>query len=409
MKVVGLITEYNPFHNGHLYHINQSKELTGADYVVVVMSGNFVQRGTPAITDKYTRAKMALACGADLVLELPVCFATGSAEFFAHGAVSILHHLGFVDSICFGSECGSIPILSQIADFLLDEPVDFKETLTTSLKSGNTYPAARMHAMMKHFHSSDEHYTPDILSSSNNILGIEYIKALIKLNSPMIPYTITRKSNQYHDKELDETGISSATSLRASYETWHDLNKLKPSIPDRIYSILKSSELLSFPIVENDCSDLLYYKLLQEEIETLTSYADISEDLAKRIMNLLPNYTNFTDFALLLKSKQYTLTRINRAFLHILLNIKAYPAGTVAPYIRVLGLKKQASQIIRNSTIEPQFPIITKVADAKNHLDSAGLFMLQQDIQAANVYNRIVYSKFGTSIANDYQHGIVLD
>lgn len=400
MKVVGLITEYNPFHNGHLYHLNESKRITKADYVVVVMSGNFVQRGTPAITDKYTRTKMALLNGADMVLELPVAYATGSAEFFAHGAVSILNSLGFVDSLCFGSECGSIDILSDIADLLIDEPVTFKKTLSSSLKEGNSYPTARMHAIMKHFSHCKNPLLKDAVSSSNNILGIEYIKALKRLKSNIKPFTITRTSNQYHDIDMNDSGISSATSLRTSYESEGNLDLLKPSVPESVFTILGAVEKQSFPIYENDCSDLLYYKLLNETIITLAQYADVSETLAQRILNLLPQFTTYTDFAMLLKTKQHTLTRINRAFLHILLNIKQYPPNTIVPYIRVLGLRKSASHLIKSSTIEPLVPIITKVADAKQ--------ILEQDIFAANLYNRLVYTKFNTMIPDEYRHGIIL-
>lgn len=153
MKITGLITEYNPFHNGHKYHIEQTRKLTGADAIIVVMSGNFVQRGVPAILPKHMRVKATLQVGASLVLELPVCYATGSAEFFAHGAISLLDQLGCVNSICFGSECGDINLLQEVAHVICEEPPAFQETLQSYLKSGDSFPLARQKALKTYFPS----------------------------------------------------------------------------------------------------------------------------------------------------------------------------------------------------------------------------------------------------------------
>ena len=172
MKIVGLITEYNPFHNGHKYHIEKAKEITGADYVIAVMSGNFVQRGAPAILPKHLRTAMALDGGCDMVIELPVCYATGSAEYFASGAISILDNLGCVDVVCFGSECGNYEILETIARILVNEPLEYKELLQTYLKQGNSFPVARQQALKNYFHDD---VLDAVLESPNNILGIEYI------------------------------------------------------------------------------------------------------------------------------------------------------------------------------------------------------------------------------------------
>ena len=187
MKIVGLITEYNPFHNGHLYHIEEAKRVTGADTVVVVMSGDYVQRGTPAVMPKRLRTEMALKCGAGAVFELPVCYASGSAEFFAMGAVSLLDHLGAVDSICFGSESNDLEALQEIAGILLEEPDGYQELLKEALRSGQSYPSARQKALAG---CTGNDALASLLDDPNNILGIEYLKALRKLNSSMVPYTI---------------------------------------------------------------------------------------------------------------------------------------------------------------------------------------------------------------------------
>ena len=182
MKIVGLITEYNPFHNGHEYHIQQAKKITGADYCIAVMSGNYVQRGAPAFLPKHLRADMALRSGCDLIIELPVCYATGSAEYFAKGAISILNNLGCVDFICFGSECGEYNKLEKIASLLAEEPEDFKSLLQNNLKSGKTFPLARQQALKDYLNDDS---LDCILEEPNNILGIEYIKALILSDSKM--------------------------------------------------------------------------------------------------------------------------------------------------------------------------------------------------------------------------------
>ena len=211
MKIVGLITEYNPFHNGHLYHIKESLRVTGADAAVVVMSGDYVQRGTPAIMPKRIRAEMALMCGAGAVFELPVCYATGSAELFALGAVSLLESLGIVDSICFGSECDDLPSMEQLAELLLEEPEAYQILLKDYLKQGMSFPRARQEAILSY--TEDPRFA-EILRNPNNILGIEYLKAIKKIGSRMEPYTIARRGAQYHDEELD-SDYSSATAIRS--------------------------------------------------------------------------------------------------------------------------------------------------------------------------------------------------
>lgn len=255
MKVTGIIAEYNPFHNGHKYHIEKAKELTGADYVIVVMSGNFTQRGIPAFTDKYTRTRMALSCGADLVLELPLYYAAGSAEYFATGAVSLLDRLGVVDSLCFGSECGNIDALMHVASVLYNEPDSYKKLLQDALKSGQNYPAARHNALLQYLSMqpserdavngnaidcdtvacaaiTDVTDYEQILSSPNNILGIEYCKALLKLNSSITPYTIRREGGGYNDDTLSAVN-SSALAIRTALSSKDNLPTARSLSADR--------------------------------------------------------------------------------------------------------------------------------------------------------------------------------
>jgi predicted nucleotidyltransferase len=423
MKVVGLITEYNPFHNGHLYHIKEAKKVTGADYVIVVMSGNFVQRGTPALIDKYSRTNMALACGADIVFELPVCYSTASAEFFALGAVSLLDKLGIVTDICFGSECGDISALTSIAKILLEEPDEYKVTLNALIKEGKTFPTARMEALK----TVAPNYEDDILSSPNNILGIEYIKALIRLKSNINPVLISRKTAGYHNIELTsqaeshnmdlteqaDSAISSATAIRKAIQEEKSLIRLKSHVPGPVYNILQNEYNKSFPVSENDFTLLLQYKLLQETAESLTSYTDVSLDLANRMEGICTSGILYEQYAQKIKSRQWTLTRVNRVMLHILLNLKAknfmhYNLTGYTQYARLLGFRKSSSHLLRIIAKNNAIPVITKMADAKQILSKTGITMLSEDINAAHLYNNVIYNKYGTVLKDEYTRGVIV-
>lgn len=407
MKTVGLITEYNPFHNGHKYHINKAKELTGAEHIVVVMSGNFLQRGVPAITDKYTRTKMALSQGADIVIELPVICATGSAEFFAYGGISILHSLGFIDSICFGCECEDMRTLNNIADILLKEPMSFQTILLEELKKGCSYPKARALALSSCYPPNKQNELFNILSAPNNILGIEYLKALKKLNSTITPFILPRVENNYHDIFLSTQNISSATSIRFTYLKENKLKAIETQIPPEIFSILQSCEKITFPFLEDYISSLLYYKLLSITTKELATFCDVGTDLAFRIKNHLGQYRSFSSFCQLVKSKQYTLTRVQRALIHILLDIKSnIKQNNLLPYIRILGLKKEKSFLLKNCM--SHVPIITKVANAKKQLSDYGMELLQQDIFSSNLYHHLLYQTYQTLCKDDYTQGVIL-
>ncbi len=422
MKVTGLITEYNPFHNGHKFHIEEARRLTGADYIVVVMSGDFVQRGTPACMDKYLRTEMALSCGADLVVELPVLFATASAEYFALGAIKILDSLGFVDTICFGSELGDLKPLQVITDILLKEPANFKDSLAYHIQQGDTYPSARKKALLNELPKDKLALYESILAAPNNILGIEYLKALKLLKSSMQPYTIKRKIAHYHEQNLNNE-ISSATSIRNELSKNH-LTDLKETVPSKVYEILKSNYQKRFPIVADDYSSEIYHKLLYSESDSLMNYLDINEDLCQRIYNNLYNYQSVTQFIQVLKSKNYTLTRISRSLCHILLELRqddlhplkwhkgeerSHVTNRILPqYIRILGLKKEASFLLKKKTLTNSLPIITKMADAKNKLSPEAFLMLSMDIKASSLYQYKVYEKFGTRLAGEYKQGVIL-
>lgn len=432
MKVVGIITEYNPFHNGHKHHIDMAKEITGADYVVAVMSGNFVQRGFPALMDKYARTWMALNNGLDLVFELPVSYATGSAEYFALGAVTLLDKLGIVDYLCFGSESGDIKVLEDTAKLLYDPNNNLQDLLYSYIQDGLSYPAAREKAVSSLLDAKEDTTKANILqaiSEPNNILGIEYIKALNRINSSIMPVTIKRKDAHYHDEDvqnLDSTKdlltneldivISSATSIRNIIEQVNDLTNLslvKDSVPHNVYNHLIKSYNNTFPITINDFESIIKYKLLLESSHELAGYLDLSSDMADRIKNIDINSINIMDLAQSIKTKNITLTRVNRALIHALLNIKSnvflqFTKDETIYYARLLGMKKEASHLIRRIKNSERLPVITSVARAPKQLSGLGLNMIKQDIFATHLYNQALYKKYKANIPNEYKHSICI-
>lgn len=411
MKVIGLITEYNPFHNGHRYHIQKAKEITGADYAVVIMSGDYVQRGTPAIMPKRIRAQMALQSGADAVFELPVFYSTGSAEYFAEGSVSFLHRLGIVDCLCFGSESNDLDGLQKIADLLLEEPSDFKTILQKYLKSGLSFPTARQKALLDYL--ADPKLSV-LLNDPNNILGIEYLKALKKLKSSIQPFTIQRKGAHYHEENLDQT-FSSASAIRALFAKHSCFSALESEltkhIPAECCELLKENFDSVYPVFPNDFSLLLKYRLLEETPESLIQYMDISEELANRIYNHFSAFLNYEQFCDLLKTKELTHTRIQRALLHVLLKIRKeelqyYRENDYHFYARMLGFRKEAAEIISAISKAGNLPLITRLADTEK-LSDDGCQIFNKDIFASNLYASVAADKFKMQAKNEYQYPLI--
>ncbi len=410
MKVNGIIAEYNPFHNGHKYQLTQALKCTGARYTVVVMSGNFVQRGAPALTDKFARARMALENGADLVLELPSLFATASAEYFATGAVSLIDQLGVVTDLCFGSECGDAELLTQIAHILLDEPPAFVNSLRQYLRQGLSYPNARTEALIQNYPFLNQY--KGVFSSPNNILGIEYIRAILKSNSSLSPVTIQRRGPGYHSR-LPEEEHCSALAIRQALYSGADESFLHSSMPESAASILSEQLKKTGAMRSNDLSDVLYYKLTMEKETGYEKYLDVSSDLSDRICRHMDEFHSFDGFCDLLKTKEMTYTRISRCLLHILLDIKKSDmerakAMGYTPYARVLGFRRASSPLLGEIKEHADIPLVTKLADAASVLGKSALDMLSQNIQIGQIYNGIASHKSGTAPANEISTPIVI-
>ena len=411
MKTVGLITEYNPFHNGHAYHIEKAKMLTGADRVIVVMSGDFVQRGAPAVMPKHLRTESALLSGASLILELPVCFATGSAEYFAQGSISLLNRLGCIDSICFGSECGDLHLLKEIAQILADEPIEYQTALRQALKEGASFPAARQKALNIY---SDKY--SEILALPNNILGIEYLKALAKLHSKMEPFTIKRIGAGYHDMDIDGQ-FSSATAIRSDIYQLADVNSSSESIPlthiqtqvpSSCHELMKKNYQTRYPVKSDDFSLLLKAKLLSETADSLSHYLDMSPELANRILRLRNDYLSFEQFCDLLKTKELTRSRISRSFIHVLLGITndwLTAMKAPAPYARILGFRKDHADLLGILKQTSVIPLITSPARAV--LADTARQMLELDIYASDLYESVITDLYGTPFHNELTKQII--
>ncbi len=394
MKTVGIIAEYNPFHNGHLYQLKKAKEITGADFAVVVMSGDFTQRGTPAVFDKYTRCRLSLLAGADLCIELPVVFATASAELFAKGAVSLLSALG-VDALCFGSECGEIAPLREIASLLFAEPPAYKEALNKALKEGLSFPSARAAAVRKCAHAGSlsgvDAAASDILGSPNNILGIEYLKALLALEKngqhAPVPYTIKREGDGYLSHTLSEESFCSAMALRKGIaEENPDLLRY---VPESIRQEFADTCQTKSALCADDFSGMLFYKLLSEKDAGYDAYLDVSSDLSDKIRKNLASFTTFSAFCEnSLKSKDITLTRVYRSLLHILLSIKKEDLPAAAPYARILGFREASFEVFGCLSKE-NIPLLSRLKDASSLLSPEALSCLSKDIFAAHLYEHV--------------------
>ncbi|MDR0964819.1 MAG: nucleotidyltransferase [Clostridium sp.] len=404
MKVNGIIAEYNPFHHGHKRHLDESKAKTGADYTIVVMSGNFTQRGEPAVLDKFIRTHMALVGGVDLVLEMPSLFATGSAEFFAGGGVALLHRLHTVDYLVFGSESGDIDLLQKLSALLMEAPPHYHDLLREFLKSGLSYPAAQTAAL-------SAIYPPfvdmlDYFKSPNNLLGVEYINALTRLQSSMNPITTKRVGSDYHDQRLGQ-GSSSALAIRQALFSRQDIAFLEEQVPEPIYPLWQSAMETQRPMHPNDFSLMLHYKLLQEASQGYAQYMDVSSALSDRIRKNVCHFTDFVRFCELLKTKDLTYTRIARSMLHILLNMRrsqyerARELGT-APYARVLGFRKDAGPLLAKLKQCSEIPLITKVADAQRILRPPVWEMFDQDMAVTSIYASAVAAKSKKPMANEF-------
>ena len=403
--ILGIVSEYNPFHNGHLHHLEVSKQLTNTDFTVAVMSGNFVQRGDTSIVDKWTKAEMAIKSGVDLVIELPTVYAISSAENFADGAVKILNSLGVVDYISFGSEIGEISPLNDVASILYREPKEFQSLILAQLKSGLSYPKAREIALSQFFGNSKKY--SEVLNNPNNILAVEYLKALKRHRSQIKPLTIKRDYSDYNSTKV-KNGIASATAIREMIKNNKNVHYV---VPYETYELL--DECIQNGNVIPDLSVFekeIIYTLRKLTLSEIANLPDVSEGLENKIKMAANSCNTLPELIENIKSKRYTQTRIQRILLYALLNISQKDINAskrVTPYIRVLGFNKHGKRIISAiAAANPKLKIIVSVKKFMEDCNNSTLRnMMSKDIFATNVYS-LGFKK--NPVANlDYTHKVV--
>lgn len=379
MKAVGVIVEYNPFHNGHAFHIEEARKIANADVVIAVMSGNFLQRGEPAIVSKWKRTEMALQAGVDIVFELPYVFATQQANTFASGAVSILEAAG-CHSLCFGSESGSITSFYKTVTFLQNHNEMYQQYIKYFLEKGNSYPKATSLAYQT---LSPDNDLID-LSKPNNILGYQYIKAANTMHAPIKIFTVTRKNANYHDPHFASETIASATSIRkALFSEAGRLESVRQYVPETTYK-----ELLAYKEQYGLFHDwelywpYLKFRLIQMTPEQLKTIYEVEEGLENRILAYVLESKSFQQFMEKLKTKRYTWTRLQRTCVHILTNAtkeEMFMEEDKASYLRLLGMTTTGREYLNKYKTDFGLPLISKASATKHS-------QLLLDIKASRIY-----------------------
>lgn len=385
-KILGIIAEYNPFHNGHLYHINQSKELVNPDYTVCIVSGNFVQRGNVSIIDKWSKTEMALRGGANLVIELPTIYSISSAENFSEGCIKILSSFKSDTVLSFGSECGDINTLDRFAEILYKEPPEYKSLLNHELQTGVSYPKARENALLMYV--NDIRKYANTLSCPNNILGIEYLKAIKRLKSNILPITLKRFGVE-HDSSNIVDSFASATHIRTLLCENKDISKLVPRFTYDILArqINSGKSVLDIAAFERE----ILYSLRRMTNNEIKNLPDVTESLANSLIYAINSCNSYSEVIDMVKSKTYTLSRIKRILLYALLGITKEDmenSRKTKPYIRVLGLDEKGKELLSElAKSNSKVPVITSVKNFYTTSNNKILNrMLNLDILATNIY-----------------------
>lgn len=387
-RVLGIIAEYNPFHNGHLYQIEEAKKQTGADYVVAVISGNFAQRGDTSLVNKWIKTEMAINNGVDLVIELPTVYSISSAENFAEGAIKILDSLKVVDTLCFGTETGDFAALNNIANVLFNEPKEYVSLLNHELGKGVSYPKARENALMMYLNDIKRY--ANILSGPNNILAIEYLKAIKRLKSDLKPFSIQRKKVYYNDEKIvDEFASSTAIRKLVAREQFDEIRKVMPTSSYMLLKeeIKRGNYILDISKFEKE----ILYNLRKMTVKEIAELQDVVEGLEFAIKNAANSCNNIMDLINIIKSKRYTQTRIQRILLYALLGITKKDmqnAKKITPYTRILGFNRKGRELLSEiANTNRKINIITSVKKFEDVNGNKTLAeMLQKDIFATNVY-----------------------
>ncbi|QGT99081.1 UPF0348 protein family [Candidatus Syntrophocurvum alkaliphilum] len=393
MKILGIIAEYNPFHNGHLHMLEEAKKYDKFDAVICVMSGNFLQRGEPAFCNKWTRAEMALHNGVDLVIELPFSFATRSAYFFAKGGVQLLNRTGVTTHIAFGSESGNLSMLKKLAELISEEPQEYKFYLQEYLSQGLSFPSARAKAL-ENFLGIEDSELITLLNKPNNILGIEYLRAILEENSLINPITINRVGSGYHSNQL--SNYASATAIRNSLTKNNDFKTISHSLPESCLSLLKRDYKLGLaPVLPESFEQSLLVKLRSLSVRELNSIYEVTEGLEYRIQQAAYISKTLQELRTNIKTKRYNLTKINRMLLYTFFNLTKLQieefdkSGPL--YLHILGFSSKGRKILQEIKNNSEVSILNRASDVKNIYEKENTTikgkMIALDILATDIYS----------------------
>lgn len=387
-KVLGIIAEYNPFHNGHMYHLQKAKEQSGAQYSICIMSGNFVQRGNTSILNKWKKAEMAILNGIDLVIELPTIYSVASAESFSLGAIKLLENLKIVDTISFGTETNDFAALNNISGIVCEEPKKYKELLNQELKKGLSFPKARENALMLYLNDNKRY--ANILNEPNNILAIEYLKSLKKIKSTIQPVPIKREKVYYNDNTIVDE-FASATAIRELLKN-KQFSEIRKVVPIETYKMLsQESELENIVLDLSKYEKEIIYNLRKMTVEQIADLPDVSEGLEYSIKNAASFANNLKDLMGVVKTKRYTTTRIQRILICSLLGITkkdVIMSKRTLPYARILGFNEKGKELIsKMSKANPKLEVITSLKKFQDkNCNKTYKRLLDIDIFATDVY-----------------------
>ncbi len=401
MSVVGIIAEFNPLHNGHIDIMKHARTELHADYVVVVMSGDFTQRGTPAMISKYDRAKLAMLHGADLVIELPVIASTSSAEAFARSGIAHLSASGVVTHLLFGSENANMEMFRSAANLVANDSMDYHKLINQYVKEGNSYAVARQKALAQQ--RGHVQVPPDFLSKPNNILGVEYVKALSTDVYAIEPVCFPRMGTAHGSKTVSgQTASSSA--VRNAMET-NQSQSASPAVPDDVMKLLRFNAQFNTLVRSADISQLLHYKLISET--NFSDYLDCNEDISNKINSMKSRFVEYENFCALLKSKDVAFARISRILTHIVLNIKQSDLDNLqmcnyAPYLRILGFSKKGTMLLTELKARAQVPFFLSPQDGMTRLNDMERQVLLKDVLASDIYRTMLTSKSGRAFPTEF-------
>lgn len=405
MKHIGIIAEYNPFHNGHQYQLKKVRKLFPKKDILIVMSGDYVQRGEPAIFNKYLRTQCALQSGADIVFELPALFATASAEYFATASVLALSATGAVDTLCFGAESENIKAFQKIAGLFAEEPKDYQQLLKQYLKNGLSYPKARSQAAAIYLQDDT---CSDLLKQPNNILGIEYIKAIQKYHLNITPVIIKRKGSGYHDLSTKHP-MCSASALRKMLADGNtDLHQF---VPGPAWTAIEESPY-GKPLFLSDFYPFLQYALWHNT--SYDKYFEITKDLSNRLHSIQAYPPDIESLIEQLSGKNTTRTHLQRAFLNLILNrrsqsMEAAKSNNYISYIRLLGFRNSSTALLREMKTSCTVPIINKVANARKILSESTYTLFENDLHCSTLYQQTFFNKYQIQLPSEYEHSVIIE